>query len=43
MTKTTSKIHKPTIYEEVINNAIYRRIWREAIENELQNLKNYHI
>lgn len=41
MIETNSKIHKPEIYNEAINDPIYSRRWRETIEEELQNLENY--
>ncbi len=41
MTESSSKIHKPTLYDEAVNNPIHGRCWREAIENELQNLENH--
>ena len=41
ITKCSSKIRKPTIYDKAINDLIYGRRWREAIEEELQNLKNH--
>lgn len=39
ITKWSSKIYKLTLYDKAINDAIYSRHWREAIENKLQNLK----
>ena len=41
MTEASSKIHKPKSYDKAINDPIHGRRWREAIEEELQNLKNY--
>ena len=41
ITECSSKIHKPTSYNEAINDAIHGRRWREAIEEELQNLENH--
>lgn len=40
-TKTTSKIYKPESYNEMVNDPVYSHRWREAIEEELQNLKSY--
>lgn len=41
MTESSSKIHEPTSYDEAVNDPIHGRSWREAIEDELQNLENY--
>ena len=41
ITECSSKIRKPTSYNEAINDAIHGRRWREAIEEELQNLENH--
>lgn len=41
MTKSSSKIHEPTSYNDAINDPIYGCRWREAIEEELQNLENH--
>ena len=41
MTKASSKIHEPKSYDEAISDPIHGRRWREAIEEELQNLKNH--
>lgn len=41
MTKSISKIHEPTSYDEAVNDPIHGRRWREAIEDELQNLENH--
>lgn len=38
----TSKIHEPSTYEEAISDPIHGRRWKEAIEEELQNLENHH-
>lgn len=39
--KYSSKIYQSILYNKTINDAIYCRRWRETIERELQNLKNY--
>ena len=41
MTEASSKIHEPKSYDEAINDPIHGRQWREAIEEELQNLENH--
>lgn len=41
ITEYSSKIHEPTSYEEATNDPIHGRRWREAIEEELQNLENH--
>ncbi len=41
MTKVNSKIHEPASYDEAVNDPIHGRRWREAIEEELQNLRNH--
>ena len=41
MTKVSSKIHKPKLYDKTINDPIHDRQWRKAIEEELQNLENH--
>lgn len=33
-TKTSNKIHKPKIYNEAIDNLIYRNRWRKAIKEK---------
>lgn len=38
----SSKVYKPKTYGEVINNLIHGRQWKEAIEDEIQNLENHH-
>lgn len=43
ITKCSSKIQKPTLYDKSINNPIRRQCWKEAIEAELQNLENHQI
>lgn len=42
MAESTSKIYKPNTYDEAISDLIPERHWREAIEEELQNLENHH-
>lgn len=42
ITESSSKIHEPAAYNEVISNLIHGRRWRETIEEELQNLENYY-
>lgn len=41
MTETNSKIHELKSYVEAVKDPIYGRRWREAIEEELQNLENH--
>ncbi len=41
ITESASKIYEPTSYDKAVNDQIHRRRWREAIENELQNLENH--
>ena len=41
MTESSSKIHEPTLYNAAVNDPIHGRRWREAIEDELQNLENH--
>lgn len=41
ITETSSKIHKPKIYDEAVNNPIHGRRWQKAIEDKLQNLENH--
>ena len=43
ITECSSKIREPTSYNEAINDAIHGRKWKEAIEEELQNLENHQI
>lgn len=40
--ESINKIYKPNTYNEVILDLIYGHCWRKAIEEELQNLKNYY-
>lgn len=42
ITESSSKIHEPATYEEATSDPIHGRRWREAIEEELQNLENHH-
>ena len=42
ITESTSKIDEPKAYDEAINDPIHGRRWREAIEEELQNLESHH-
>lgn len=41
MTETSSRVYEPKTYEEAITDPIYSRQWKEAIEEEIQNLENY--
>lgn len=41
ITKKTSKIYELESYIELVSNLVYSYYWREAIEEELQNLKSY--
>ena len=41
ITECSSKIHEPTSYNEAVSDPIHGRRWREAIEEELQNLENH--
>lgn len=41
MTETSSKIYEPKTYNETVKDPIHGRQWREAIEEELQNLENH--
>lgn len=40
-TEVSSKIHEPRTYEEAISDPIHARQWKEAIEEEIQNLENH--
>lgn len=42
MIKTISKVHELITYKEVIDNLIYEKRWKKAIEEELQNLEDHH-
>ena len=35
VTKTSSKVREPKIYDKVIDNFIHEKRWREAIDKEL--------
>lgn len=41
ITKYSSKIHKPTLYNKIINNLIYEKRLQEVIEERVYNLENY--
>lgn len=41
ITKTTSKIYEPGLYDKAINNPVHGRRWREAIKKKLQNLESH--
>lgn len=41
--KTSSKVYKPTTYKQMISNLVYTRQWKEAIEEEIQNLENHQM
>lgn len=41
ITKFSSKIYEPLLYDEVVNKPIHGRKFRKVIEKELQNLENY--
>ena len=43
MAESTSKIYEPNTYDEAISDPIHGRRWREAIEEELQNLEDHHM
>lgn len=43
ITKFSSKIYKPLLYDKIVNNLIHGRRQGEAIEKELQNLEDYQI
>lgn len=38
-TETSSKIYEPKTYEEAMSDLVHSRQWREAIEEEIQNLE----
>lgn len=40
-TETSSKVYKPSTYKETISDRVHSRQWKEAIEEEIQNLE-YH-
>lgn len=41
VTEVSSKIHKSSSYKEAILHPIHARQWKEAIKDEIQNLKNH--
>ncbi len=41
ITETTSKIYEPGSYQEAVDDPVHGRRWREAIEEELQNLESH--
>lgn len=41
-TEISSKIHKPMTYKQAISDPIHGHRWKEAIEEEIQNLENHH-
>ncbi len=41
ITRTTRKIYEPKSYNEVVNDLVYDRYWKKAIEKELQNFKSH--
>ncbi len=42
ITESSSKIYEPNTYNEAISDPIHGRRWKEAIEEELQNLESHH-
>lgn len=42
ITETSNKIRKPKTYKEAISDPIHVRQWKEMIEEEIQNLEDYH-
>lgn len=40
--ETSSKVYEPISYEEAVNDPIHGRRWREAIDDELDNLATHH-
>lgn len=40
--KSVVRLHQPKSYEEVINDPTHSRLWREAIDDELDSLAMYH-
>ena len=42
ISETSSKIRKPKTYKGAISNLIYSRQWKDAVEEELHNLKSHH-
>lgn len=43
ITKYIGKIHKLTSYDSETNNPIHAQRWREAIEENVHNLKNHQL
>lgn len=41
-TEVSSKVYKLTTYKETISNPVHSQDWKEAIEEEIQNLENHH-
>lgn len=41
MAETSSRVYEPKTYEEAITDPIHSRQWKEAIEEEIQNLENH--
>lgn len=41
ITETSSKIYEPATYEQAISDSIHSRQWKEAIEEEIQNLEDH--
>ena len=41
-TEISCKVYKPRTYDEAISDPIYGRQWREALEEELQNLEQHN-
>lgn len=41
-TEISSKVHEPATYEEAISDPIHSRRWKEAIEEEIQNLEDHY-
>lgn len=43
VTEVRSKIYEPKIYKEAMSDPLHSRQWKEAIEEEIQNLENHNI
>lgn len=41
-TEISSIVYKPLTYEQAVSDPIHGRRWKEAIEEEIQNLENHH-
>lgn len=39
--EVSSKVYKPSLYEKAISDPMHTRQWKEAIEDEIQNLENH--